>query len=86
MNTISQLIDLPEVDSVETLLRSAGYPSLFTNYEIWNFDVWRLENTPRFVWQWRKLRLVLDQLYLVHNASGNIVNIHDIAKGDPRIV
>lgn len=83
---ITAITDLPEVAAVEVLLTSAGYPPLFTEYGIWNFEVWRLENTPRFIWQWSKFRFVLDQLYLVHNQSGEVVNIHHIAKGDPRIV
>lgn len=83
---VTQLAELPEIETVEVLLASAGYPPLFTDYDIWNFEVWRLENTPRFIWQWRRLRLVLDQLYLVHNQSGQTINIHGISKGDPRIV
>ena len=83
---VAQLAELPEIEAVETLLASAGYPPLFTDYGVWNFDTWRLENTPRFIWQWRRLRLVLDQLYLIHNQSGEVVNVHTIAVGDPRIV
>ena len=82
----TQLANLPEINAVKTLLISAGYPPLFTCYGIWNFGEWRLENAPRFIRQWRKLRLVLDQLYLVHNQSDEVVNIHDISTGDPRIV
>jgi hypothetical protein len=87
----TQLLELPELEPVETLLVSAGYPPLRGELDVnlvkcWNLDVWSLENTPRFVWSWRKLRLVLDQMYLVRNRSGEVVNIHHIANGDPRIV